>query len=140
MLFEMLLVVAILDGDTIRVLDANHNQLKVRLASIDAPERSQPYGLKSKQLLSSLIGNKKINLDCPATDRYKRLICSISLPDGLDVNAYMVLNGGAWVYRRYYKGTKYLELESIAKTNNYGLWGLGEHMKTPPWEWRRQPK
>ena len=38
MLLEMLLVVAITDGDTIKVLDSNNQQIKVRLASIDAPE------------------------------------------------------------------------------------------------------
>ena len=37
-------VVSVTDGDTIRVLDADNVQNKVRLTGIDAPERSQPYG------------------------------------------------------------------------------------------------
>ena len=59
MLLEILLVVAITDGYTIKVLDRNNQQIKVRLASIDAPERKQPFGTKSKQMLANLIGNKK---------------------------------------------------------------------------------
>ncbi len=38
-------VVKITDGDTLYVLDANHQQHKIRLAGIDAPERKQAYGL-----------------------------------------------------------------------------------------------
>jgi endonuclease YncB( thermonuclease family) len=34
-------VVKITDGDTLYVLDANHEQHKIRLAGIDAPERKQ---------------------------------------------------------------------------------------------------
>ena len=36
MLLEMILVIAITDGDTIKVLDPDNKQIKVRLASIDA--------------------------------------------------------------------------------------------------------
>lgn len=54
MLLEMLLVVAITDGDTIKVLDKNNQQIKIRLASIDAPEQKQPFGMKSKQMLASV--------------------------------------------------------------------------------------
>lgn len=54
MLIEMALVIAITDGDTIKVIDQNQRLYKVKLASIDAPERKQPYGLKSKQALANL--------------------------------------------------------------------------------------
>ena len=37
-------VVAVTDGDTIKVLDADNTQHKIRLTGIDAPERKQPYG------------------------------------------------------------------------------------------------
>ena len=35
-------VVAVTDGDTIKVLDADNTQHKVRLTGIDAPEKSSP--------------------------------------------------------------------------------------------------
>ena len=65
MILEMLLVISITDGDTIKVLSHDNEQLKIRLASIDAPERKQPYGTKSKQMLANFVGNQKVNLDCP---------------------------------------------------------------------------
>ena len=35
-------VIGITDGDTIKVLDQNNTQHKIRFAGIDAPERKQP--------------------------------------------------------------------------------------------------
>jgi|TARA_B110000902_G_scaffold238076_1_gene285636 endonuclease YncB( thermonuclease family) len=38
-------VVSVTDGDTIKVLDQNRVQHKVRLTGIDAPEIGQPFSL-----------------------------------------------------------------------------------------------
>lgn len=139
MLFELLLVIAITDGDTIKVLDNDHMQHKVRLASIDAPERGQPFGAKSKQMLSELIGTKKVNLKRPTKDRYQRLICTVSL-NGMDVNREMVRRGGAWVYRSYYKGADYYEAENEARDAQAGLWSTSEYRAVAPWEWRKKQR
>ena len=45
-------MVAVSDGDTVTVLDADRLQYKVRLAGIDAPEKAQPFGQASKISLS----------------------------------------------------------------------------------------
>jgi hypothetical protein len=41
-------------GDTITVLDRDKRQINIRLAGIDAPEKGQPSGQKSKASLSDL--------------------------------------------------------------------------------------
>ena len=46
-------VVGISDGDTIKVLDSNKTEHKIRLMGIDAPEKSQAFGAASKQALSN---------------------------------------------------------------------------------------
>ena len=53
-------VVKITDGDTLYVLDANHQQHKIRLAGIDAPERKQAYGLASRKHLASMVAGQLI--------------------------------------------------------------------------------
>jgi len=45
-------VVALSDGDTITILDTAKVQHKIRLAGIDAPEKGQAFGERSKQNLS----------------------------------------------------------------------------------------
>jgi endonuclease YncB( thermonuclease family) len=52
-------VVAIADADTLTVLDAAKNQHKIRLSGIDAPEKRQPLGSRSKENLSRLAFDKR---------------------------------------------------------------------------------
>ena len=47
-------VVAIQDGDTIDVL-VNRQPVRVRLAQIDAPEKRQAFGTRSRQALAELV-------------------------------------------------------------------------------------
>jgi hypothetical protein len=45
-------VVGVSDGDTITVLDDSNTQHKIRFTGIDAPEKGQAFGERSKQGLS----------------------------------------------------------------------------------------
>src|SRR6476620_6476125 len=86
-------VVAIADGDTLTVLTASRQQHKIRLAEIDAPEKSQPHlapsGTKSKQSLSDLCFGKEAEVRPRAIDRYKRTVARVKFA-GLDANAEQV--------------------------------------------------
>lgn len=48
-------VVGIADGDTVTVLDVDKMQHKVRLTGIDATEKKQSFGNRSKQSLSDMV-------------------------------------------------------------------------------------
>ena len=93
-------VIGITDGDSITILKAGNRQEKIRLAEIDAPERAQPYGTKSKQALSDLVFDKKVTIQPVTIDRYGRTVARIYV-DNLDVNAAMIEQGAAWVYTAY---------------------------------------
>ena len=67
-------VVGVADGDTVTVLDAEKVQHKIRLAGIDAPEKSQPFGNRSKQNLSDLVFQKDVRVDWDKRDRYGRIV------------------------------------------------------------------
>ena len=129
-------VVAIADGDTFTLLTADKQQVKIRLAEIDAPESGQPYGNKSKQTLSGLIFGKDVRVVVQTTDRYGRTV-GRPYVDDLDICAEMVRMGAAWAYREYLIDKGLLTLESDARSNKRGVWGLSEAQNMPPWEWRQ---
>jgi endonuclease YncB( thermonuclease family) len=129
-------VVAITDGDTIKILTATKQQIKVRLADIDTPERGQPYGRKARQVLGDKIHRRQVEVEEVTTDRYQRLVGRVFL-DGRNINAEMVEDGAAWVYRKYSSDPHLLELERQAREQGRGLWALQPDQRVPPWEWRK---
>lgn len=130
-------VVGVHDGDTITILSADHKTTRIRLAEIDAPESSQPYGQNSKQVLSRLVFGKDIIGQVAAIDRYGRTVARLH-QGAIDVNAQMVLQGAAWVYRQYSTDPLFITYETQAKTLKSGLWALQPDQRIPPWEWRQQ--
>ena len=125
-------VVKISDGDTITVL-SDKEQTKVRLYGIDAPEKKQDYGQRSKQFLASLIAGQVVEVEPKGKDRYKRTL-GIIYYKGQDINAQMVLNGYAWAYVKYSR--MYADHERLAREKKLGLWQSSN--ATPPWEWRKR--
>jgi endonuclease YncB( thermonuclease family) len=82
------------DGDTLIVLTPEKQQIKVRLAEIDAPEKSQAYGQRSKQSLSDLAFGKQARVEKQDRDRYGRVVGKVYV-GSLDVNAEQVKRGMA---------------------------------------------
>ena len=123
-------VVSVHDGDTITVLSGKE-QTKVRLYGIDAPEKKQDYGQRSKQFLASLVAGQVVEVEPKDKDRYKCTLGIIHFK-GQDINAQMVLNGYAWAYVKYSR--IYVDQEKTARENKHGLWQSSD--PTPPWEWR----
>jgi len=126
-------VVSVADGDTVTVL-VEHTQIKVRLVEIDAPEKAQAFGNRSKQALAAMVFGKVVTAEEKGKDKYKRTLGHV-LVDGLDANAEMVRQGYAWVYLKYSKNPALLRLEQEAREGKRGLWVDNEPM--PPWEWRK---
>jgi endonuclease YncB( thermonuclease family) len=143
-------VVAVTDGDTIKVLDANNTLHRVRLSGIDAPERSQPFGAASRKNLESMVAGQQVIVRSVKYDKYGRILGSVWVrprdcpPCGktLYVNHAQILDGMAWWYRYYAdeqseedRGRfESAELEAIAR--KWGLWA--DPKPVPPWVWRRQ--
>lgn len=136
-------VVGVADGDTITVLDANRDQHKIRLQGIDAPERDQAYGEKSKQTLHALVHGKTVQVDYTKSDKYGRIVGKVML-NSVDVCLQQIISGMAWHYKKYQDEQTpedrktYRESETMAQTRKTGLWADGQAI--PPWEHRRIKK
>ena len=136
-------VVRITDGDTLVVLDANKVQYKIRLTGIDAPEKKQAYGKKSKENLSDLVAGKYVVVEYDKLDRYKRVLGKILL-SGKDMNLEQVSSGLAWHYKKYQgeqsqaDKIEYSEAEVDARDAKRGLWQDPDPI--PPWEFRKSKR
>lgn len=116
-------VVGVSDGDTITCLENGHDQIKVRLNQIDAPEKAQDFGNASKKALSALVFGKVVGLKTNGKDKYKRTLAEVFI-DGKNVNKEMVRTGYAWAYKEYLTDNEYSELERLAQSNSLGLWSM----------------
>jgi len=130
------IVVKVADGDTITVL-RDSEQIKIRLAGIDAPEKAQPFGNVARQSMSGMLFGKEVQVLEQGRDRYGRTICRV-YQGGVDVSAEQVNQGMAWVYRKYTKEASLYQLEDEAKLQRLGLWADAE--PTPPWAWRKRAR
>ena len=134
-------VVAVSDGDTITVLDAKREQYKIRLAGIDAPEKAQAFGERSKQHLVELVFNKQVTVEWEKFDRYGRTIGKV-LVNGTDANLEQIKAGMAWWYEKYRKEQSpddqrsYRAAEQHARMQHTGLWR--DKNPLPPWDWRHR--
>jgi endonuclease YncB( thermonuclease family) len=72
-------VVRIADGDTLTLLTLEKEQVKVRLAEIDTPEKGQPYYQKAKQALADRVFRQNIQVEIVDWDRYGRAVGKIIL-------------------------------------------------------------
>lgn len=136
-------VVAVTDGDTVKVLDASNTQWKIRLMGIDAPEKQQAFGARSRSNLSDLVFGKTVTVEYSKQDKYGRTVGKI-LVNGIDANLEQIKAGMAWHYKKYEKEQTvadrdiYARAEAQAKAGRRGLWD--EAKPVPPWEWRKAKK
>jgi len=137
-------VVGIADGDTITVLDASKTQRRIRLAGIDAPERGQPGGQRSKESLSGLVYDQPVRVESSKRDRYDRIVGKVwvASPDSpcrgkpdcpmtLDAGLAQIKMGRAWWFRKYADEqspedrARYEFAEQEARAKKAGLWRDG---------------
>lgn len=136
-------VTRIIDGDTVVVLSDHSEELRVRLAGIDCPEKrgKQPYWRFAKDALSDRVGGKTITVDFDKRDRWGRII-GVLWQNNQDVNAELVGIGACWHFKKYQHEQSatdqvlYSQLEDSARQRSIGLWA--DRQAIAPWDWRKQ--
>lgn len=130
------LVVGVTDGDTLKVrcgAPGAYEQLTIRLAEIDAPERRQAYGERSHQALAQLCFKVDAVIKPTTKDRYGRTVARVEC-NGEDASSRQVRYGMAWAYTKYLTDPSIQQLELDARAAKVGLWE--DFDPIPPWEWR----
>lgn len=144
-------VVGVPDGDTVRIVDGDGAIHSVRLAGIDAPERSQRYGGVARDGLAGRVFGRDVVVSWHKRDRYGRLVGEVRVkgsngcsgedcPGLTDVGFEQVAAGLAWHYRQYEneqapeQRRRYALAEQAARARRDGLWK--DERPVPPWEYR----
>jgi len=136
-------ITGIVDGDTINVLILSKQQIRVRIAFIDVPEKGQPFGQRAKAAMSELLFGKDVKLRPHTIDRYGRLVARV-LVDNQDAGFELLKQGLCWVYERYLPEASpgiqasYQQALAVAREQKSGLWS--DPFPVPPWNWRKSEK
>ena len=93
-------VVKIVDGDTIDVIDRAMSVHRIRLKAIDAPEKSQVFGIEATRSLSSMVNGKDVVVEWHRVDEHDRIIGKV-LVNERDICLEQVRVGMAWHFKRY---------------------------------------
>jgi endonuclease YncB( thermonuclease family) len=131
------LVIGVADGDTLKgrcETAAGPQTMVLRLAEIDAPEKRQPHGVRSKQHLAALCFGKSAQVKVQAHDRYGRAVAHV-VCDGVDASLEQVRVGLAWAFTRYLTDPQIAVLERQAREQRLGLWQ--DQDPVAPWKYRR---
>jgi len=130
----------VIDGDTLEIQTAQEGYLRVRLAGIDAPEKSQAFGRVAGAKLRVLTMDKPLRVQVLKTDRYGRSISHVYAGQE-DVGLTMVKDGYAWHFKRFEcdqtraDRARYADAEQAARRSRRGLWEQPD--PTPPWKFRK---
>lgn len=136
----------VIDGDSVRVANAEGVEFDLRLASLDAPELRQPFGIEAKQHLEALLSNREVTAWSIGSDHYGRMLVFLMIfqpdqsPAGgqfFEVNPQMIRDGFAWHYRQHSSNSLLDTFENDARTSRIGLWS-DSVQPIPPWEYRKQ--
>lgn len=137
-------IVGVSDGDTVTLLTDDLVQQRVRLRGIDAPEKAQAFGNRSKQALSALVFGRRVTVAYSKVDRYDRWVGRIIVGTGvsaIDVSRAMIAQGMAWHYAFYEReqpvGERVgdAEAEQVARLERRGLWR--DEGPVAPWDFRK---
>ena len=119
-------------GDIISVMREGR-AVRVRLAGIDCPEKSQPFGKNSREFTTNLVSGKTVKVREKTIDQDGRLVAGVILADGFNLNRELVRAGLAWWDRKYAPQDPILKaFEREARKARRGLWA--GRSPIPPWE------
>jgi micrococcal nuclease len=133
-------VIYVFDGDTVKLRPITSSnpidEFKLRLTDIDAPERNQDYGLKSRRALIKLCQGKNIiaSTEIVAKDKYGRALGRLHC-NQVDASLYLAEQGLAWYPDHYSSDFEIYNAERTARQQGRGLWA--DSQPIAPWHWRK---
>jgi endonuclease YncB( thermonuclease family) len=113
-------VVEISDGDTLSMM-VNGSEHHIRLASVQAPRITQPFGPESRRSLNELVFGKTVSMVPVGRDENGRTVARVRL-DLIDASLEQARRGMAWSFARYGKDAEIRAAAEEARLARVGLW------------------
>ncbi len=141
-------IIAVDDGDSIKVRFKNGAERKVRLLGIDAPEindskeENRFWAQMAKRFVSFYLYRREVRLSYEAEieDKYGRVLAYIQDKEHGLFNEFMIREGFAFVFSNSSIKKEYMrrfrKAEDEAKKKGNGLWRKGEFRSIPASEAR----
>lgn len=130
-------VIAVTDGDTVRVQLASNNEvIRVRFGGIDTPETNQRHGAEATEALEKMVDGKTVRVELTGKRSGSRMIGEIFVPASdnspeIDVSMEMVKAGHAWFFWQFAnenltRAEQLGQAELEAKFNRRGLFAADD--------------
>ena len=135
------------DGDTFVLRDEAGRPMRIRVAGIDAPEKSQPWADRSRQHLRELLRAQRVQVLPIKQDVYGRTVARVHVlgtggDTPLDAAQAQLDAGLAWHFKRYKSDqtrdefVRYAQAERQARAAGLGLWT--DPQPLAPWLFRAE--
>ena len=137
-------IIAVADGDTVRVNFSDEKNVRVRILSIDTPELDadgwegpQPFAEEAANRAEELLLHKELvfelSKNTPPYDRFDRLLANIWLDEHTLYQEIMLEEGLARLAYVYEPDTKYVNkilapAEEKARKREKGIWSIENYV------------
>lgn len=131
-------VLAVEDGDRIKIAADDGSVYSLTLLGVDAPDEKQNYYKKAKKRLAELIDGKNVTAIMHKTARDESI--AVIYFGGQDVGLRLIQDGLAWYFTGHGREQaanereKYSQAEAAARTTRLGLWE--DKNPVAPWTFR----
>jgi endonuclease YncB( thermonuclease family) len=123
-------VVAVLDADTLDVVDRRGRRYRLRLQGVDAPEMSQPHGALARQQVVGQVQRRWVWARFRGRDRWGRHVARVRTSQG-DLARWLVREG--WAFALPGLANAGLRTSAAwARLRRRGMWADG--FVQPPWQ------
>lgn len=131
------------DGDSFSARRQDGTRVRIRLAGIDAPERTQAWAGVARRRLAVLLDIGELRIEPLKTDPWGRFVALVEA-DGDDPAQAMLEAGLAWHFTRYDRDlpperrARYAAAQARAREARIGLWQQAD--PEAPWDFRRRAR
>lgn len=125
----------VVDGNTVEIVAAGNETIRLKLYGINCPELGQSFGEDARKFLEGLVLKKTVTVEWRGKDRWGNRLGALGLPGNVDPRRELLKQGLAWT-TEINPDAEFEAIKEKAREARTGLWK--EKDPVAPWKFRRQ--